>query len=88
MRTIYKYKIPLTDAFELQLPEGAEILSVAAQYDKPMLWALVDDEAPKEVHKFRGAEAWSSLPSDCTLKYLGTVIMLNNTFVYHVFEEV
>lgn len=47
MRTILKY--PLTPQMfqEIELPEGAIILHVAAQHSQPCLWAEVDDQAPK-----------------------------------------
>ena len=39
--SIYKYKIPAAHVFSLYLPEGALILSVQTQYNKPQLWAMV-----------------------------------------------
>jgi len=87
LKTIYKYELPVKDDFVLQLPEGAEILHIGTQYNRPNLWALVDPNAPKKPIKFIGAGTGHPLPADCTLKYLGTAIMLDDRFVFHVFKE-
>jgi hypothetical protein len=39
--------IALTDESELLLPQDAVMLSVGKQHGRLVLWALVDDEAPK-----------------------------------------
>lgn len=48
---IYKYAIS-PDAV-LAMPQGARILSVAAQRGQPHIWALVDPQAPTETRRFR-----------------------------------
>ena len=56
---VWKYEFPLqTDAFYLDIPEGAEILHVEALLDadgskiRPFLWAKVDTEAEIKVRRF------------------------------------
>ena len=49
MKRIHKYAVPdgdtFVDAFTLQLPKGARILSVQVQDEQgPQMWALVDPE--------------------------------------------
>ena len=47
MQTIWKYPVTIADEFNLEIPEGAQLLSVAMQPGiGPVCWALVDDEAP------------------------------------------
>ena len=53
MKRIYKYQLIVTDRQDVQLPEGAEILTIQTQVDTPCLWALVDilaTEAPTPRH--------------------------------------
>ena len=49
---IYKYPVILEERFELDIPEGAEILSVQMQRGKPKLWALVDPDINKVKREF------------------------------------
>ncbi len=42
MKRVYKYELKVDDVTELQLPSGAEILTVQVQYGIPCLWALID----------------------------------------------
>lgn len=86
MRTVYKYPIQVTDEFDLQLPQGAEILHVAAQNYKPYLWALVDPDQPIEKRRF--AVRGTGHPVDEHLQHLGTFLLADDTFVGHLFEHV
>lgn len=81
MKTIWKFDIPIQDDFSLLIPKGAEILNVDLQNGEPKLWALVDSEAPQEEHHFVGKGE-----NNVNLRYIGTVVMLEGKFVYHVFE--
>lgn len=50
MKKIWKYEIPAPPAWHetssVALPSGAEVLSVQAQGEAIVLWALCDTEAP------------------------------------------
>ena len=45
MRTVYKYKIPIKDTFNIDLPMGYDVLSVGVQEDQAVIWVLVDMRA-------------------------------------------
>ncbi len=84
MKQIWKYNILTKDWQSIWMPEGAEILTVQTQHDKPKLWALVDPLAPQVEriirvvgtgHDFRG-----------TGTYIGTFQMFGGDLVFHVFE--
>lgn len=45
MRRIFKYPLEVTDSQELELPVGAQMLSVTCQRGKIMLYAIVDTKA-------------------------------------------
>ncbi len=49
MNRIFKYSIPCMEKFTIELPAGARIIRVDDVDGKFWLWAIVDDEAPKEV---------------------------------------
>lgn len=87
MITIWKYSLKLDDKIELEIPEGARILSVQMQGSVPSLWALVDSEAKKEIRVFYIFGTGTSNPLlRFALDYIGT--FQERFFVWHVFEEV
>ena len=53
MITIWKYPISLVGEFELEMPEGACILSVQMQGDQAQMWALVNTERPRKKFAFK-----------------------------------
>lgn len=99
MRRVYKYTIPI-ELFNargiIELPRGAQVLSVGEQADALVMWVLVDPSEPKEDRWFvvvgTGHDADTPHPG-CTRKFIGTVQMRSDTTPYaevvlHVFEEV
>ncbi len=72
--------------FELEMPRGASVLTVAIQDDKPTLWALVDPVQPMEKRQFLLAGTGKhEIPAQGFL-YVGTFQM--GWFVGHVFQEI
>ena len=99
MQTIYKYDIPLSagqglstdSSFTLDIPEEGEVLSVAAQHNKPVMWVFVDTEAEVKPRKFRVATTGNPYPGGMKWKagdecYSGTIILHEGTLVIHIFE--
>lgn len=84
---IYKYTISITDAVELDLPHGAEVLSVLNQREDLVLYAVVDpDESVIETrhfvvrgtgHRFSGNEG----------AFIGTVSFQGGSLIFHVFHR-
>jgi hypothetical protein len=85
MRAVFKYPIPLLDNFELDLPVGAQPLSVDVQYGKPQMWALVDTSAPTAPQRFRLAGTGHPLTKD-SLEFVGTFLIEEGALVFHVFR--
>ena len=95
MRTVFKYPLALSTSV-LRLPAGAEILHVAAQSTRyssafsldecPMLWALVDEDAPKRETTFLLVPTGDRIAPALVVAYVGTVHMAGGTFVLHVFR--
>lgn len=87
MKRIYKYDIPVTDRAIILMPENAVILKVGVQYDKPVLWALVDPDAPVTDRTFFVFGTGHSFDLAGPFIHHGTLLLHDETRVYHVFEK-
>lgn len=85
MRTIHKYQLPIVNRSVIEMPVGAQILSVQAQGDIPTIWALVDTKSPMEKRVFYMAGTGHIIP-DGEYKHLGTIQLLGGNLVYHIFQ--
>lgn len=81
MKTIWKFNIDATG--DLEMPIGAEILSVHEQHFGVFLWALVDPASKTEVRRFRVYGTGHDIP-DHAMKFIGTAHL--GGLVLHVFE--
>ncbi len=84
MKTIWKYELETTDDQWIDMPIGAEPLTVQVQHEVPCLWALVNPQAPlAKVHVRIFGTGHSFVGS--VSKYVGTYQLHNGSFVGHVF---
>lgn len=85
-KQIWKFDFSTTDNFELNLPKGAEILTVQTQHGRGRIWAICDTETKEtELRKF--AIAGTGNPFDFTgKKYIGTYQEHEGRLVWHLFE--
>jgi hypothetical protein len=83
---IFKYPLRVDDRQTVQLPKGAELLTVQTQHGSPCLWALVDEAAETEsrVILMHG----TGHPISCLGKYLGTFQLDGGNLVFHAFTGV
>jgi hypothetical protein len=86
MQAIWKYGIPAEDQFTLDLPEGARVLSVAAQRGDVCLWAEVNPDAKPVRRNFRMCGTWHAIPSDESREFIGTALLHGGDLVFHIFE--
>jgi len=86
MKRIYKYPIPITDEFTLELPEGALILTFQTQHNKPYIWALISPDAELETAGFRLFETGHPVEDADTLEYIGTTQTEGGDLVWHLFR--
>ena len=86
-QAIWKFPLATTDRQVVNLPVGAKVLTVQAQFDKPCLWALVDVDAGAKTsgraflaygtgHEHEGVDG----------DYVGTYQLHGGRLVFHVFE--
>lgn len=87
IQSIYKYRI----TERLELPSGARILSAEVQGDAVVIYALVN---PYEKEKFDNynikvlGTGWHVNSEELEgYTFLNTVLLLNNSLVFHVFYK-
>lgn len=93
MHKVWRFALPVNDVVEVEMPAGAELLTVAWQDDNIFharglsLWVRVDPAAPKEVKRFAVVGTGHPAPEPEEGKYVGTAFLWNGVVV-HVFEQV
>lgn len=86
MKKIYKYQIPSAEA-AIAMPQGATILSVAAQNEVPCLWVMVDPNQPTVEKHIRIVATGEALEDEAvTWSFIGTFFLDSGALVFHVFE--
>lgn len=83
MKTIWKFT--LEPNCTLEMPIGAEILTVQEQNGHAQMWALVDPYAENEEREFAVYGTGHKIP-DSPGAYVGTFQLNEGTLVFHVFE--
>lgn len=85
--TIWKFSLQTKDHQTIQMPRGAQLLTVQAQGgDCPSLWAKVNPLLPKDPRHIR--IVGTGHPIDFQGTYLGTYQLAGGALVFHVFEIV
>lgn len=87
MKRIYKYPIPITDEFTVELPEDIEILTFQTQHNKPYIWAIIDPERKFETVSFKLFGTGHPVEDTDTLKYIGTAQTEGGMLVWHLFKS-
>ena len=88
MKTIWKYDIPIEANFEITMPRNAKFLSIQVQFDKPVVWYLVDTNEKETKRIFKLFGTGHTIIDDNWLKYRGTFQTIDGTFIGHVFEDI
>lgn len=85
MNSIWKYPLRVVDEQTLDVPEGAEVLTVQVQNGTPCLWARVDPTAPKTPRKII-THGTGHLVPETTGRYIATYQIEGGALVFHVFD--
>jgi len=83
-RRVFKYPVPIADAFALELPEGAEVLAVQVQHGQPCIWALVNTRVRSAPRHFRLART-GQVVGEVT-RHVGSFQTLGSAKMFHLFE--
>jgi hypothetical protein len=87
MARILKHEIPAASEFTLPLHEGSKLLKLDVVNEKVYIWALEDESRPKRGVKFRMVMTGEELNLDPYMVYIGTFILFNGSFVWHLFVD-
>lgn len=85
MRVIYKYTLK-AGVTTLNMPQGAQVLTVQTQNENACLWALLDPSKPTEVRTFHMYGTGHRI-DNLNLVYIGTFQLEHGVLVFHVFEQ-
>lgn len=86
-KQIWKFNLTVNSNFEIEMPKGAQILSVQSQNNRGVMWALCDTQAEKEKRAFQIYGTGHNMPSE-GIVYVGTFQQADQTLVWHLFEKV
>jgi len=68
------------------MPVGAEVLSIHSPSNGVHICARVDPGAAPEMRTFVAVASGNELPSTVNLKFIGTVLWHQESYMLHVFE--
>ena len=90
MKTIWKYKLEVTDSQTIEVPKGGKILCVQTQDGIPFLWIEVDSDLPSVPRYFEIFGTGHEIRYDMAVQreYIGTFQMRSGTLVFHVYEYI
>ncbi len=86
MLKVYKYPVIPNNEINIEMPKGAQILSVDTQFGKPQIWAAVDPQAPNVTRRFRMTGTGHSIDEKANLYHIGTFQMDGGALIFHLFE--
>ena len=88
MKTVWKYTVPTDGTFGMNMPAGAEVLSVHVQNGVVNMWVEVDPDVGSILKRFRVCGTGHDMPADEPRRFVGSYLLHGATEVYHLFEIV
>lgn len=85
---IWKFTLQMLETQLVQMPEGAEVLSVHVQLGEVQVWALVDTAASPTARRFEMYATGQPIPHGPDGTFVGTVMFQDGQYVFHVYEVV
>lgn len=85
-RAVWKYALEVLDVNVIDMPQGTEVLTAGLQDGALTMWALVDPDARLVPHKFAIAGTGHTRDDLDDADYIGTVLLLQDTLVFHIFD--
>jgi hypothetical protein len=83
---VWKYPVPIDDVFSVDMPWGAEVLSVAVQGSEVCMWAEVNPGAAMKLRRFRMCGTGHHMPMHEARRFVGTFLLHGGSLVFHLFE--
>lgn len=85
MEVIFKYKLQTTDEQEIEMPLGADVLTVQVLNDEPYVYAKVNTNYTSIKYRFRIFGTGHQIEDEFSGKYIGTYQIFNGSGVFHLF---
>ena len=88
IKNVFKYPVEIRNKFSVMMPDGAEILTVQMQHNKPQMWALVDQSKPEKERIFRISGTGHPMVYDMgsMYEYINSFQMRGGDLIFHLFE--
>lgn len=87
-KQIWKFELNTVDTQEVLVPDGAEILTVQVQNEKPCIWALVDINVGWVTITIEIFETGNPIEASVLNRtYIGTYQLSRGASVGHVFKK-
>jgi hypothetical protein len=86
MISIWKFNIPINDAFTVDMPVGARLLDVQDQGGTPVLWAMVETAAQLTKRAFALRGTGHKADGLALADHVGTFQMSKGALVFHLFD--
>ncbi len=87
MNSIYKFPLNINAPIEIDMPIGAQILTIETQNNEPQMGALVETLEEPETRFFKVVSTGDPIECEGELVYLGSFI-IDDGLIRHVFEEI
>jgi hypothetical protein len=85
MKKVFKYEMPITEEFEIEMPQWAVVLSFQVQNGKPCIWVFVDEDTPLTKFKFCLYGTGEIINLGHLVSHVGTIQL--DGFVWHLFID-
>ena len=85
VQRIFKYQLPIEHLSSIEMPMGAQVLTVQSQNGGGCIWALVNPEAETVKRYFETYGTGHPVP-EATRTYIGTYQQSGGSLIWHVFE--
>ncbi len=85
-RVVYRYRLPITDVAEVEMPERPDILSLGPPRDgrdELDMWALINPDAPLRTYRFLVCGTGHPVPENRGA-FVGSVTTHGGQLVWHV----
>lgn len=86
-KQIWKFNIKSVGMQDIEMPVGAEILTIQTQEDYPCIWALVNPDAPRAKRRFEIFGTGHIVSNSTERKYIGTYQEMGGALIWHLFES-
>ena len=88
MKKVFKYELEIKDIQTIKSFGSFEPLCIQMQNDRPVLYALVDDESVIKKYRFVTYGTGHDVNPFVTKEnYIGTYMICRGELVFHVFKE-